>query len=103
MDPEKRQLIIQEISILKGLSSNDNIVQFVAAATVDASARVAGKYDEFLVLMEYCPKNLSDVIRARSRPFPPPTVAKIFCQVNLALKTDLKYRLSWQIEALIVN
>ena len=81
MDQEKRQMIIQEISILKGLSSNDNIVKFVAAATVDASARVAGKCDEFLVLMEFCPNNLSDVIRARTRPYPPQTVAKIFCQV----------------------
>ena len=82
MDSEKRGQIIQEISILKGLSSHDHIVTFVTAATVDASTRVASKCDEFLVLMEYCPKNLADIIRTRTKPFPPATVAKIFCQVS---------------------
>jgi serine/threonine protein kinase len=39
MDAEKRQQIVQEISILKGLSSHENIVTFVTAATVDATTR----------------------------------------------------------------
>ena len=82
MDGAKRQQIIQEISIMKGLSSYEHIVTFVTAATVDASSKAAGKCDEFLVLMEFCPKNLADIIRARSKPFPPATVAKIFCQVR---------------------
>ena len=83
MDAEKRGQIIQEIAIMKGLSSHEHIVTFVTAATVDASSRVAaGKCDEFLVLMEFCPKNLADIIRTRSKPYPPATVAKIFCQVN---------------------
>ena len=82
MDSEKRGQIIQEISIMKGLSSHDHIVTFITAATVDASTRVASKCDEFLVLMEFCPKNLADIIRTRTRPFPPATVARIFCQVS---------------------
>ena len=31
--------------------------------------------------MEYCPNVLSDVLRERSRPYPPDTVARIFTQV----------------------
>ena len=33
------------------------------------------------MLMEYCPNVLSDVLRDRSRPYPPDTVARIFTQV----------------------
>lgn len=40
MDPEKRDQIIQEISIQKGLSSHENIVKFVTAATVDSTKRL---------------------------------------------------------------
>ena len=83
MDSEKRQQIVQEISIMKGLSSKDNIVKFIAAATVDASSKASGKCDEFLVLMEFCPKNLADVMKDRAGPYPPPTVAKIFSQVRI--------------------
>lgn len=81
MDQAKRQQIIQEISILKGLSSHEHIVTFVTAATVNATARAAAKCDEFLVLMEFCPKNLADIIQSRTRPYPPETVAKIFCHL----------------------
>jgi len=39
MDSEKRDQIIQEIAILKGLSSHENIVKFFTAATVDSTSR----------------------------------------------------------------
>jgi hypothetical protein len=53
MDAEKRQQIIQEISIMKGLSTNDNIVKFVAAATVDASSRWQRYKKIFITNEEY--------------------------------------------------
>lgn len=43
--------------------------------------RAASKCDEFLVLMEFCPYNLSTICARRSTPFTPATVAKIFCQI----------------------
>ncbi len=39
MDSEKRDQIIQEIAIHKGLSSHENIVKFITAATVDSTKR----------------------------------------------------------------
>ena len=42
--------------------------------------------DEFLVLMEFCPTNLSEVMTKRNcKPYPPSTVAKIFAQVTSAV------------------
>ena len=32
--------------------------------------------EEFLVLMEYCPNVLSELLKARSGPYPPQTVAR---------------------------
>ena len=81
MDSEKRQLIIQEISLLKSLSGHTNIVKFINAAEAKGVSQKG--CEEFLVLMEFCPNNLSEIMAKRHcKPFPPGTVAKIFAQIT---------------------
>ena len=76
VDQEKKKQIIQEITILKTLSNHDHIVGFITAASTSKNGR-----EEFLVLMEYCPNVLSNLLQSRTQPYPPATVAKIFVQV----------------------
>ena len=56
-------------------------MSFVTSASGNRQVGPGRSIEEFLVLMEYCPNVLSDVLRDRSRPYPPDTVARIFTQV----------------------
>ena len=60
----------------------NRIVNFVTSASGSRPSGSGRTIEEFLVLMEYCPAVLSDLIRCRSRPFPPDTVARLFTQVQ---------------------
>lgn len=82
MDAEKRMQIVREISLLKTLSVHSNVVSFVAAAEAKGVSQKG--CDEFLVLMEYCPTNLSQLMSKRG-PYPPQKVAAIFAQVTSAV------------------
>ena len=76
MDSEKKSQIVREISILKNFSNHEGIVRFVTAASVTSKNR-----EEFLVLMEYCPYVLSQILLKRKEPFEPGQVARVFVQV----------------------
>lgn len=85
-DAARRARIVREISILKTFSHHRNFVRFSAAASFSgASSPSAASRDEeeFLVLMEFCPWVLSDVLARRS--FSAATVAKVFNQVTNAV------------------
>ena len=73
-------LIIKEISLMKSLSGHPSIVKFVSAAEAKG---VSQGCDEFLVLMEFCPTNLSEIMTKRNcKPYPPSTVSKMFAQIT---------------------
>ena len=61
--------------------SNCRIVSFVTSANGNRQVGPGRNIEEFLVLMEYCPTVLSDVLQARSTAYPPDAVARIFTQV----------------------
>ena len=85
IDSEKRNYIVKEISILKSLSDHQNIVKFKAAAEAKGVSQKG--CDEFLVLMEYCPNNLSDIMTKRKcKPYNPGTVCQLFAQITSAGK-----------------
>jgi cyclin G-associated kinase len=84
MDSEKQQQIVKEISLMKMLSGHGNIVGFLSAAEAKGVSQKG--CDEFLVLMEFCPTNLSEIMSKRHcRPYPPATVAGIFAQITSAV------------------
>lgn len=84
MDSEKKNLIIKEISLMKSLSGHSNVVKFISAA--EAKGVNQRGCDEFLVLMEFCPTNLSEIMSKRNcKCYPPSTVAKIFAQITSAV------------------
>lgn len=58
------------------------IVSFITSASGSRQVGPGRSIEEFLVLMEYCPAVLSDILKDRSKPYPPDTVARIFTQVN---------------------
>ena len=58
------------------------IVNFETSASANRATGGGRNTEEFLVLMEYCPAVLSDLIRTRNVPYPPDTVARIFTQVK---------------------
>ncbi|KAF6208653.1 hypothetical protein GE061_017111 [Apolygus lucorum] len=80
-DEEARQIIIQEINILKKLSGHPNIIQFVAATSVDKSQTGHGM-GEFLLLTELCTGGslVSVLQRLNGRGLPPDVVTKILWQ-----------------------
>ena len=84
MDSEKRNLIVKEIALMKSLSGHPSIVKFVSAA--EAKGVSQRGCDEFLVLMEFCPTNLSEIMSKRNcKPYPANTVGKIFAQITSAV------------------
>ena len=84
IDSEKRNVIVKEISLMKSLSGHDNIVRFVAAAEAKGVSQKG--CEEFLVLMDFCPTNLSEVMSKRNgKAFNPATVAKSFAQITSAV------------------
>ena len=71
--------------------SNCRIVSFVTSANGSRQVGPGRSIEEFLVLMEYCPTVLSDVLQARSTAYPPDAVARIFTQVlHMTLSNILK-------------
>ncbi len=85
MDSEKKGQIVREISLLKTLSGHPNIVKFVAAA--EAKGVSQRGCDEYLVLMEFCPTNLTELMTKRcGKCYPPATVAAIFAQITSAVE-----------------
>ena len=84
IDSEKRNYIVKEISLLKALSDHPNIVQFKAAAEAKGVSQKG--CEEFLVLMEFCSTNLSDIMtRRRCKPYNPGTIAQMFAQITSAV------------------
>ena len=84
IDSEKRNYIIKEISLMKALSDHPNIVKFNAAAEAKGVSQKG--CDEFLVLMEFCSTNLSDIMsKRRCKPYNPGTVAQMFAQITSAV------------------
>jgi len=70
---------LQEINILKQLSGHPHIIQYLAAAAVEARGGT-----EYLVLTELCPSSLVECIGAS--PFPPDVVARVFWQTCKAVQ-----------------
>lgn len=69
---------------MKSLSGHPNIVKFVNAA--EAKGVSQSGCDEFLVLMEFCPRNLSEIMTKRQcRPYSASTIAAIFAQITSAV------------------
>ncbi|XP_071444981.1 cyclin-G-associated kinase isoform X2 [Hetaerina americana] len=80
-DEETNKNIIQEISILKKLSGNPNVIQFIAASQIDKTKSSHGM-TEYLVLTELCVGgSLVDVLRVRNGPLTPEEVCRVFWQV----------------------
>ena len=73
--------MISELKCLTIYFSNCRIVSFVTSANGNRQVGPGRSIEEFLVLMEYCPTVLSDVLQARSTSYPPDAVARIFTQV----------------------
>ena len=84
-DPESNATVLEEINILKKLSGHPNIIQYLAAASIDKSSSSHGK-NEYLILTELCKGSLVDVLSNRTTPFSPDTVCKIFWQICKAVQ-----------------
>ncbi|XP_033739070.1 cyclin-G-associated kinase-like [Pecten maximus] len=65
-DEEKNKAVMQEIRFLKKLSGHPNIIQFIAAASIDKSSSGHGQA-EYLLLTELCSGGqLVDILNRRS-------------------------------------
>lgn len=77
---------MEEIKLLKKLSGHPNIVQYLAAASIDKSDGSHVNH-EYLLLTELCTKgNLVDCLNNRTTPFPPDVVCRIFWQTCKAVQ-----------------
>ncbi|XP_044269812.1 cyclin-G-associated kinase [Tribolium madens] len=84
-DEEAKNNIIQEINILKKLSGHPNIIQYLSASFIDQSQTTHGKA-EFLLVTELCTGgSLAEILQARSTPFEPEIITRIFYQTCRAL------------------
>ncbi|XP_060528873.1 cyclin-G-associated kinase [Cylas formicarius] len=84
-DEEARNIIVNEINILKKVAGHPNIIQYLSASFIDKSQTTHGQ-SEFLVVTELCPGgSLVDVLQPRTAPFDAETIAKIFYQTCRAV------------------
>ncbi|KAK6634789.1 hypothetical protein RUM44_000036 [Polyplax serrata] len=85
-DPESDANILEEINVLKKLSGHPNIIQYLAAASVDKTVSSHGK-NEYLILTELCSKgNLVDCLNNRTTPLSPYVICRIFWQTCKAVQ-----------------
>ncbi|XP_060080705.1 cyclin-G-associated kinase-like [Ylistrum balloti] len=79
-DEEKNKAVMQEIRFLKKLSGHPNIIQFIAAASIDKSTSGHGQA-EYLLLTELCSGGqLVDIMNRRSTPLGCDEVLQAFYQ-----------------------
>lgn len=79
-DEEKNKAVMQEIRFLKKLSGHPNIIQFIAAASIDKSSSGHGQA-EYLLLTELCSGGqLVDILNRRSSPLGCDEVLQAFYQ-----------------------
>ncbi|OWF38973.1 cyclin-G-associated kinase-like [Mizuhopecten yessoensis] len=79
-DEEKNKAVMQEVRFLKKLSGHPNIIQFIAAASIDKGSSGHGQA-EYLLLTELCSGGqLVDVLNQRSTPLGCDEVLQAFYQ-----------------------
>lgn len=84
-DEEAKRNIIQEINILKKLSGHPNIIQYLSASFTEKAQTSHGQH-EFLLVTELCSGgSLVEILQARTQPFDPDIVTRIFYQTCRAV------------------
>lgn len=85
-DEEASRSILQEVSVLKKLSGHPNVIDFIAAASIEKGQSGHGK-SEYLLLTELCPGGpLVDILQQRSTHLSLSQVLQIFYQTCSAVR-----------------
>ncbi|CAN8003727.1 unnamed protein product [Ixodes hexagonus] len=85
-DEEASKSILQEVSVLKKLTGHPNVIDFIAAASIDKSQSGHSK-SEYLLLTELCPGGpLVDILQQRTTPLSLNQVLRIFYQTCNAVQ-----------------
>ncbi|KAM3962866.1 cyclin-G-associated kinase isoform 2-T2 [Aphomia sociella] len=85
-DEQANKNIIQEISILKKLSGQPNVIKYIAASFIDKSKTAHGM-GEYLLLTDLCTGgSLMEALQNKGQAFPLPTILRVFYQMCRAVQ-----------------